>query len=127
MGNHIFNVCMLFLMVKPFLNGLAHNGAGNRMGKMLLKAGHCAQYFPAFMAGSGNNVNDSGFCAGQCAGFVKYQGVGLADSFQIFPSFHGNSMFCARTHGRENGKRRCQLDCAGIIHKQDGSRPRQVL
>ena len=58
--HHVFHMGVLFGMLEAFFIGLANNGAGHGMGKMLLKAGHDAQHFIPLKSLGRNNLNQIG-------------------------------------------------------------------
>ena len=57
---------------------------------------------------------------GQGARFIKHDGVGLGQSFQIFSALDGDVVVAALAHGGEDGQRHGELEGAGEVHHQDG-------
>ncbi len=57
---------------------------------------------------------------GQGTRFIKHDGVGLGQGFQIFSALDGDVVVAALAHGGEDGQRHGELEGAGEVHHQDG-------
>ena len=103
----------------PLLGG-ADDGVGHRVREVLLKAGGKAQHVVLLALAEGDDVHHLRGGAGQGAGLVEDDGVGLGQRFQILAALDGDVGRAALAHGGEDGQRHRELERTGEVHHQDG-------
>ena len=86
---------------------------------MLLQTCGQLQNFALVAAGEGNHIHHLRGSAGECAGLIKHDSVGLRQRFQIFAALDGDVVAAALTHSRKHRQRHGQLQRAGEVDHQD--------
>ena len=102
------------------LFGLPDDSVGHRVGEVLLEAGGQLQNFALAAAGEGDDLDHLGGSAGQGAGLVEDDGVGLGQGLEVLAALDGDMACAALAHGRKNGQRHGELEGAREIDHQAG-------
>ena len=118
MGYDILHLGVHLLMGNAALLGGTHHGVGHGVGEMLLQTCGQLQNFALVAAGEGNHIHHLRGSAGECAGLIKHDSVGLRQRFQIFAALDGDVIAAALAHGGEDGQRHGQLERTGKVHHQ---------
>ena len=57
---------------------------------------------------------------------VKHYRINFSERFKIASALDKGAVSCSGLHAGQNRQRRCQTQCAGIVHHQDAGRAREI-
>ena len=80
---------------------------------MLFETGRKTQHLVFLFVGKGDDLRHGRLCIGQCAGFVKHDGVGLCHGLKKTAAFNRNVIFISFPHGRKHGYGHGKLERTG--------------
>ena len=121
-GHKIFHLGVEFVVAQLAALGFGDDGVGHGMRKMFFQTGGQAQHFCGVFTAERNDFRHLRRGAGEGAGFVENNGVGLGDGFEKFAAFDGDVVFCGFANGAEHCQRHGQLEGAAEIDHQHRQR-----
>ena len=117
-GNDVIDFGVHLLVGEVLVLGGLDHGVGHGVGEVLLQAGGQAEHVVLLLAVEGHDLDHGGAGAGEGAGLVEDDGVGLGQGLQELAALDGRVAAAGLAHGRQHGQRHGQLQGAGEIDHQ---------
>ena len=120
MCDHVLHLGVHLLVADAALLRLCDDRIGNRVRIMFLQAGCNLQRLGFLHIAEGLNVHDSRRRAGQRAGLIKDNRIGLGNRLHELSTLHGDLSITRLADGGEHRKRHRELQRAGEVDHQEG-------
>ena len=112
----VLDLRVQLFMIESLLLRTTDDGIRHGVRIVLLETGRHAKHLVGILVPEGDDIDETRYRVGQCAGLIKNDGVRLRHGFHELAALDGDTVIPRFLDRRQHRKRYRELQGAGVVH-----------